>query len=104
MIIPLMLNSGITPSMFLFIAWTTIYFVFLTFSDNLFTASQSQTFDMWLLISWVAQAEILMVLNYVVSSVYNTYLKKVVAFGISFIYIRNKRGPKLDPCGTPVES
>ena len=41
MIIPVMLNSGITPSMFLFIAWNTIYFVFLTFSDNLFTASQS---------------------------------------------------------------
>ena len=31
----------------------------------------------------------------------NKDVKKSVAFGRSFIYIKNKRGPKTDPCGTP---
>ena len=33
--------SGINSSMFLFVAWNTIYIVVLTFSDHLFTTSQS---------------------------------------------------------------
>ena len=44
-----------------------------------------------------------MVLNSVVSSAYNIYLKSSLAFGMSFIYIKKRSGPSIDPCGTPVE-
>ena len=37
------------------------------------------------------------------SSAYKIYLKNVLTSGMSFIYIRKRSGPNIDPCGTPVE-
>ena len=42
------------------------------------------------------------VVNKVVSSAYKINLKAWLTFMISFIYIKNNRGPSIDPCGTPV--
>ena len=36
-------------------------------------------------------------------SAYIIYLNVSHEFGKSFIYIKNKSGPKIEPCGTPVE-
>ena len=85
-------------------AWNTTNFVFLTFNDNLLTANQSEIFAYWLFISRGAPTEIWIVLKSVVSSAYDIYLKVSLAFGVSFMYIKNRSGPNIDPCGTPVES
>ena len=42
------------------------------------------------------------VVNKVVSSAYKINLKAWLTFMISFKYIKNSRGPSIDPCGTPV--
>ena len=44
----------------------------------------------------------LMVLNKVVSSAYIIKLNILLAFGISFMYIINNKGPRIDPCGTKI--
>ena len=36
------------------------------------------------------------------SSVYKSKVD-LTAWGISFTYIKNKKGPKIDPCGIPQE-
>ena len=43
-----------------------------------------------------------MVLNKVVSSAYIIKLIILLAFGKSFMYIINNKGPRIDPCGTPM--
>ena len=42
------------------------------------------------------------VLDRVVSSAYMMKSKSLLACGKSFIYKIKRRGPKIDPCGTPV--
>jgi hypothetical protein len=37
----------------------------------------------------------------VASSAYNKKLNPLLAFGKSFINIKNNKGPKIEPCGTP---
>ena len=37
-----------------------------------------------------------------VSSAYKTKERMLLQFLISFMYIRNKSGPSIEPCGTPV--
>ena len=36
-----------------------------------------------------------------VSSANNTYCRFWVEYGKSFIYIKKRRGPRIEPCGTP---
>ena len=38
-----------------------------------------------------------------VSSAYKIHLKIVLTSGMSFMYIRKRSGPNIDPCGTPVK-
>ena len=96
-------RSGTNSSISLLMAWNTTNFVFLTFNDNLLTASQSKIFANWLFMSRGAPTEIWIVLKSVVSSAYSIYLKASLAFGMSFMYIKNRSGPNIDPCGSPVE-
>ena len=42
-------------------------------------------------------------LKSVVSSALRINVNKLLAFGMSFIYIRNSNGPNIDPWGTPVK-
>ena len=39
----------------------------------------------------------------VVSSPYIIILKTRLILGKSLMYIRNSKGPKIEPCGTPIE-
>ena len=38
----------------------------------------------------------------VVSSAYDIIFNEFEAFDMSLMYIKKRRGPKIDPCGTPV--
>ena len=77
-----------------------MYLVFLTFKNNLFEDSQSlilhsSLFKMMLLLA-------LFMLQYnVVSSAYINILK--TRLGKSLMYIRKRKGPKIEPWGTPIE-
>ena len=101
--IPLISKLEITPSMLLFMAWKITYLVFLTFRDSLFIASQSYTVANSLFISTGDKDGIWTVLLRVVSSAYRIKLKCSVQFGMSFLYMRNNKGPRMEPCGTPVD-
>ncbi len=43
-----------------------------------------------------------MVVDSVVSSAYKMKSNNLLEFTMSFMYIMKRRGPKIDPCGTPV--
>ena len=47
--------------------------------------------------------DILSEFSRLVSSAYKIYLKNMLTSGMSFMYIRKRTGPNIDPCGTPVE-
>ena len=47
-------------------------------------------------LSWFSKAQVT-----VLSSANSVNFKKLLQFGRSLINKRNKRGPKIDPCGTP---
>ena len=100
--IPLISKLGTTHWIFLFIAWKMTYLFFRTFRDNLFTANQSKTLANSVFRSRGDSDEIWMVLFRVVSSAYRMKLKYSVQYGMSFIYMRNNSGPKIEPWGTPV--
>ena len=96
-------SSGTDSSISLLVAWNATNFVFLTFNDNLLTASKSGIFANWLFRSRGTPTEIWIVLKSVVPSAYSKYLKASLAFGMQFTYIKNRSGPNIDLCGTPVE-
>ena len=80
------------------------YLVFLIFRDNLLTASQSYTLASSLFMLIRDNDGIRTMLLSVVSSAYKIKLKYSVQFGISFMYIKNNKGPRIEPCGTPVDN
>ena len=85
--------------------WKTIAFDLLTFNDSLLTLSQSLTLVNSLLIlndRSVCLSKTFAVVNNVVSSAYMMNLNLSLHLMISLIYIVNKRGPSMDPWGTPV--
>ena len=47
--------------------------------------------------------DILSEFSRLVSSAYKIYLKNMLTSGMSFMYIRKRSVPNIDPCGTPVE-
>ena len=102
--VPLISKSGITPSILLFMAWKITYLVFPIFRDNLLTANQSYTLASSLFMLIRETDGIRIVLLRVVSSAYKIKLKYSVQLGMSFIYIRNNKGPRIEPCGTPVDN
>ena len=87
-----------------FLLWKNIYFVFVTFSDNLFafshkfilSGSQFISRSTSLLSKFSAK------LYNVVSSAYTIQLNFEHVLGKSFMYMLNNRGPKIEPCGTPI--
>ena len=68
------------------------------------TANQSYTLASSLFMLIRETDGIRIVLLRVVSSAYKIKLKYSVQLGMSFIYIRNNKGPRIEPCGTPVDN
>ena len=107
-------SAGTRCSIFLCGWWKIMNSVLLTFTDNLFIRSHSCTHESSLLLLAVTSERLFEFteleelkehngLTRFVSSECRIALKFEVAAWISFISIINKRGPKIDPCGTPVE-
>ena len=74
----------------------------------MFTASQlpiwpnsSLMFSVVLFGAFVDYLNFEMLLMRVVSSAYKTNLKVSVALGMTFIWIMNNSGPRIEHCGTP---
>ena len=77
--------------------------VFLIFRDNLLDESHSLIFDNSLFI--LTSEFTLFKLQYsVVSSAYINMWNIGVTLGKLFIYIRKSNGPKIEPCGTPIDT
>ena len=76
-------------------------FVFYALRESLFEQNHLKTFDNSLLILLLCVWGF-RVVNSVVSSAYVMNLIKSELFGRSFMYKRKKKGPNIDPCGTPV--
>ena len=90
-----------------------MYFVLSTLSDNLFICNQSYIRDNSKLMRLPRVAMSSFVLGLKLKKVFNVLSKEVSsanimawkfvdAFEMSLIYIRKRRGPRTDPCGTPV--
>ena len=93
-----------SPMSLLLFLWNNIYFVFCTFKVSLFAFNHectcwSSLFKTTYLLSDVISSK---QQNSVVSSAYIKKLNILLELGKSFIYIKNKRGPSIDPCGTPL--
>ena len=69
-------------------------------SDSLLSSSHKNNLSNSLLIKFTCFASILLMI--VVSSANRIKLKSVLVFTKSLIYVRKRRGPRIDPCGTPV--
>ena len=90
--------------------WKIMNFVLSTFSDSLFTASQSDIldssklikYDIWVTSWFTSCVNVHNVLVNVVSSAYKIKLRRSLTVCMSFIYITNNKGPNIEPCGTPV--
>ena len=77
------------------------------FGDNKLAASQSATFFIseLIFVSSICLFDmscLLRLIKKVVSSALEINLNNFVDSGKSLMYTRNNRGPKMDPCGTPV--
>ena len=113
---PRKLNSEVDWILLLFIckfsfgSWVFLcllnntYFDLITFNVNLFADNHKCT-----LFNSLFKTSSLFTLSIssrqqhkVVSSAYIKKLNKLLELGISFIYIKNKSGPSVDPCGTPL--
>ena len=100
----LILISGISLGRsFRWRRWKIINFDFFTFNKSLLAINQllillSSAFMSWDKVSAVKEQSGLVS---DVSSAKRMNLNNVEQLLISFIYIRNKSGPKTDPCGTP---
>ena len=85
-----------------------IYLDLLVFIDSLLIVNHSFIFMSSLFIeshnsmSLLLSVNLFRVLDRVVSSAYMMKSKSLLACGKSFIYQIKRRGPKIDPCGTPV--
>ena len=77
-----------------------MYFDLLMLRVNLLAKSQSETLLSSVLTSVSKREKFLFCAHRKVSSA-NNLTKREVASGRSLIKIRNNRGPKIEPCGTP---
>ena len=70
-------------------------------SESLFASSQFSR-DLSSVLAILNKASLdLWKMNMLVSSANNLGTAFLNAFGMSLMYIRNRRGPSTDPCGTP---
>ena len=85
-----------------------MYFDLSLFSDSLFMFSHSIILKSSSLIKVCVSTflssllNVLMVLDKVVSSAYIIKSNFLVDSQKSFIYMTNNKGPRIDPCGTPI--
>src|ERR1043165_1836489 len=75
--------------------------VFTRFSDNLLALNHSPTNFSSILIVFTSTSIDLFDMNTLVSSANMIKWRSDEAFEISFTYIKNSRGPNIEPCGTP---
>ena len=75
--------------------------VLLIFRDNLFNLNHKVTFANSLFIFSHNNSIYEPEANKLVSSANNTYFKNSDTLHRSLIYNINKKGPRIDPCGTP---
>ena len=87
-----------------FLLWKNIYFVFVTFSDNLFAFSHKfiLTSSQFIARSTSLLSKFSPKLYNVVSSAYTIQLNFGHVLGKSFMYMLNNRDPKIEPCGTSI--
>ena len=79
-----------------------MHFVLLTFRDNLCADSQSVILHNSIFNKCSPAGFPLISQNSVVSSAYMIILNMSVYDGNSLMYTENRKGPKTEPCGTPV--
>ena len=75
--------------------------VFFRFSDSLFILNHSITFVISVFINLIRSSGFFPDRNIFESSAKNRENITSETFARSFIYNRNSKGPKMDPCGTP---
>ena len=77
---------------------------FPAFIESLFTHSQSCTFSnsLFIISDTDFGSEQLTIELRVLSSAYRINLKILLAWFMSLMQIKKRRGPRIDPCGTPV--
>ena len=87
-----------------FLLWKNIHFVFVTFRDNLFAFSHKFTLSSSQFISRSTS-----LLSKFSKKLYNVVSSACIiqwnfghVLGKSFMYMLNNRGPKIEPCGTPI--
>ena len=73
----------------------------MTFKENLFALSELDKFFKSVLISLLSFLMELVRNKRLVSSAKWWTLQNFIAVCKSFIYSKNRRGPRTDPCGTP---
>jgi hypothetical protein len=76
-------------------------FVFLIFSDNLFNLNQYDILVSSLLTLAIRLFKFVSLINRLVSSANIIMLNSLETLTMSLIYKMNKRGPRMDPWGTP---
>jgi len=85
----------------LFFALTIIKCVFFTFKDYVLQASQFATLQS----SWFTDSPKIFISLWLksklVSSANNKNERRLELCEMSFTYIKNNKGPRADPCGTP---
>ena len=77
-----------------------IYYVFFALRANLFAQNQSKRSCMEVLARWNKRLRFESERNKVVSSA-KERIFSLVQFLMSFMYIKNNKGPKMEPWGTP---
>ena len=76
-------------------------FDFLTFKDNLYDLNQHDSLRSSLLTTDINSEMFTLEYNKLVSSANRIKYKTFEQWTISLIYRMNKRGPRMEPCGTP---
>ena len=83
--------------------WKTIALVLFIFSESLFAFNQLWKFvNSWFNDSFLVSSLFRFVMS-VVSSAKFINLNNSLEWAMSFIYMMNKRGPKMEPWGTPIK-
>ena len=95
-----MTSLRLVGKLFLVFGLNKMYFVFFVFNVSKLALNHSEMSISSLFALW-KRAEMSQDDSWRVVSSAKISLKKPDEFGRSFIYKRNKRGPKILPCGTP---
>ena len=86
---------------FLRVVWKCIKWVLLIFKDNLLLLNHDETLINSKFIIFINSLKLLWDSKMLVSSANKTNDKMGEELTISLIYIKNNKGPRIEPCGTP---